>query len=195
LHAAGRVSEALVAYNDALKIAPNANTYSNIAKIHYDSRRYDEARQAYEQSARIQPKVALTHRNLGDTLRKLGLAARARAAYETAITLAGGLLQVNPSNLDALSLQAICHAKIGHREEAIQLALKVLANDRLNPTMRYRSGVALVLSEERDRGVIEVVRAIDDGFSRSEAAADDDLSAVASDPRLRAALSGERTAP
>jgi serine/threonine protein kinase/predicted TPR repeat methyltransferase len=188
LHAAGRVSEALEAYQKALSIAPNANTYANIGKIHYDSGRYEEARQAYEQSLAIQPREAVTHRNLGDTLRKLGQGARARHAYETAIQLAAAALEVNPSDLAALSLQAVCHAKLGQHDDAVLLASKVLAHDRLALTVRYRAGVALVLSGRQDQGVAQVVRAIDEGFSRSEASMDDDLSAVAEDPRLRAAL-------
>jgi serine/threonine protein kinase/lipoprotein NlpI len=186
--AGGRIPEALGAYNKALSIAPNANTYSNIAKIHYDSGRYDEARKAYEESVRIQPKIAATRRNLGDTLARIGEVARSRASYETAIQLANADLQVDPSDHVALSLQAICYAKLGRRAEALQLANKVLANPKVPATSRYRYGVALVLANERDHGIEQVVRAIQDGFSKNEVKLDPDLEAVRSDARLQAAL-------
>jgi tetratricopeptide (TPR) repeat protein len=190
LHAAGRIPEALEAYQRALAIAPSANTYSNVAKIHFDQGRFDAAREAYEESARIQPKEPLTHRNLGDTYIKLGQPGRARTAFETAIALANAALEVNRSDLSALSLQAICHAKLGHRAEALKLASVVLANEGVSPIVRYRSAVAVVLAGDRERGVDELVRAISDGYSRSEAATDDDLESVAADPRVRAVLQG-----
>ena len=190
LHAAGRVSEALDAYQKALSIAPSANTYSNIAKLHFDNGRYDEARTAYEESVRLRPKEPLTHRNLGDTLSKLKQTTRARGAYETAIALAESLLAVNPFNLDALSLQAVCHAKLGNGDAAVQLASKVLATERLPPVWRYRTGVALVLAGEQEQGVTEIVRAVTEGYSKTEVRADEDLARV-DDPRLRAVLDGE----
>jgi serine/threonine-protein kinase len=188
LQAGGRNPEALDAYNKALSIAPTANTYGNIAKMHYDSGRFDEARKAYEQSVRIQPKVAATHRNLGDTLMRMGEASRARKSYETAIALANADLQVNPSDHVALSLQAICYAKLGRRGEAVQLASKVIAGPQVPATSRYRCGVALVLVNERDRGVEQLVRAIQDGYSKSEVRLDPDVDAVRSDARLQSAL-------
>ena len=189
LQAAGRVDEALEVYQRALQIAPSANTYSNMGKLHYDKGQYQQALEAYEQSARIQPKAALTHRNLGDTLTKLRQTARARSAYETAIALAAVSLKVNPSDTEALSIQAICHAKLGHRDAAIELATKVVANG-LSPITRYRAGVALVLAGDVSAGVDQVVRAIENGFSRTEAARDEDLQTVAADPRIVAAVQG-----
>jgi Flp pilus assembly protein TadD len=137
---------------------------------------------------RIQPKVAATHRNLGDTLMRMGEASRARKSYETAIALANADLQVNPSDHVALSLQAICYAKLGRRGEAVQLASKVIAGPQVPATSRYRCGVALVLVNERDRGVEQLVRAIQDGYSKSEVRLDPDVDAVRSDARLQSAL-------
>jgi serine/threonine-protein kinase len=191
-HAAGQIAEAFVAYEKALAIAPNANTYSNVATIHYDSGRYDQARRAYEESLRIQPKAPVTQRNLGDTLRKLGLEARARASYQAAIELSGEQLRVNPTNMDAISLQALCFAKLGNREEAIQLADRVGGASPLAATARYRAGVALILARERERGIAEVVRAIGEGYSRSVAERDDDLASVMAHPALAAALQAAR---
>jgi eukaryotic-like serine/threonine-protein kinase len=187
-HAADQIPEALQAYEKALAIAPNANTYSNLATLHYDQGRYEDARRAYEESLRIQPKAPVTQRNLGDTLRKLGREAGARAAYEVAIALSEEQLGVNPSNRDALSLQALCFAKLGHREEAIRLADRVVTSSPLAATPRYRAGVAFVLAGERERGIAEVVRAISDGFSRSSAQRDEDLETVIADPAVAAAL-------
>ncbi len=188
LHAAGRTSEALETYYKALSIAPHAMTHANIAKIHYDNGRYEDAAMAYEEAVRLDPRRPVTHRNLGDVFAKLGLTGRSRDAYETAIALTERELQVNASDLQSLSLQAICHAKLGHREQAVRLAANVLAADKIAATTRYRAGVTLILAGEIDRGVDAVARALADGHSRSEAALDEDLASVASDPRLKAAL-------
>jgi tetratricopeptide (TPR) repeat protein len=187
-HAADQIPEALEAYEKALAIAPNANTYSNLATLYHDQGRYDDARRAYEESLRIQPKAPVTQRNLGDALRKLGHEALARTAYEAAISLSQEQLGVNPSNRDAISLQALCFAKLGNRAEAVRLADRVLAAAPLAATPRYRAGVALILAGERERGIAEVVRAIGEGHSRSAAQRDEDLATVLADPALAAAL-------
>jgi tetratricopeptide (TPR) repeat protein len=186
-HAANQIPPALAAYEKAISIAPSANTYSNIGKLHYDTGRFDDARRAFEESIRIQPKAPVTHRNLGDTLQRLGLTGRARASYESAIALAAETLKVNPTSLGAISLQALCHAKLGNGPEARRLAAVVTSGVNVPAGDRYRAGVALVLVGD-PRGVDEVVTAIADGHSRSEAALDVDLASVRGDSRLAAAL-------
>jgi hypothetical protein len=85
-------------------------------------------------------------------------------------------------------LQAICYAKLGRRAEAVQLATKVIENAQLPIASRYRSGVALILANERERGLDQVLRAIQDGFSKTEVGVDPDLALVRSDARLQSAL-------
>jgi serine/threonine-protein kinase len=182
-HAANHIPEALAAYNSALALAPNANTYSNLGMLHYANGNYVEARHAYEESIRLRPKSAITHRNLGDTLQKLGLETRARAEYERAISLAGDALAVNPQDLESISLQALCHAKIGHRGVAAELASRVLSDPSPSAAARYRAGVAQVLAGIPS-GVTTVVQAIQAGYSKSVAAQDDDLASVRKHPDL-----------
>jgi serine/threonine-protein kinase len=186
-HAANHIPEALAAYNSALALAPNANTYSNLGMLHYANGNFADARHAYEESIRLRPKSAITRRNLGDTLRRLGLESRARAEYDRAIALAGEALEVNPADLDAISLQALCHAKLGHRNVAAELASRVLSDQSPSATARYRAGVAQVLAGVPS-GVTTVVEAIQAGYSRSVAAQDDDLVSVRNQPNLAAVL-------
>ena len=186
-HAANQLAEALAAYERALALAPSANTWSNIGLLHYAAGRYAEARRAYEASVKLQPREPVTRRNLGDTLRRLGLDARARAEYEAAIALADDQLAVNPSSLDALSLQALCHAKLGHRSDARRLAERVLAERTASPGMRYRAAVALVLIGHPD-GPGRVADAIAAGYSRAIASTDDDLASVRTHPALAGVL-------
>lgn len=131
--------------------------------------------------------LTATHRNLGDTLLKLGQTRQARAEYGQAIVLAQDVLKVNPADVDALSLQALCHAKLGRRAEAERLAERILGGPPLTATARYRTGVALVLVNN-PAGVEHVVAAINAGYSRAVAARDDDLSAVRDADPLAAVL-------
>ena len=57
---------------------------------------------AYRKAIALQGKEATTHRNLGDALWMTGDRAGARAAYETAVSLATEAVRVNPANAHAM---------------------------------------------------------------------------------------------
>jgi Flp pilus assembly protein TadD len=118
----------------------------------------------------------------------MGLTARSQEAYRTAIKLSEDNLRINPHNIDAVSLQALCYAKLGDRARARTLADQTLTTGSITANFRYRAGVALILAGDHAPGVEAVLKALTDGFSRTEAAADYDLRSVLSDTRLRAAL-------
>lgn len=185
--AAGRETEAIAAYEHALKLRPSANSYANLGMLYYSRRDFEAARAANEKAVELQPRNPIARRNLGDTLLRLSRPREARVQYERAIVLTQEQLAVNPSDLELLSLQTLCHAKLGHKDEAGRLSAQLLDKERLPPTARYRTGVALVLIGS-PTGVAQVIAAITDGYSRVVAAADDDLASVRDDAALKAVL-------
>ena len=86
-HALGDTDAALATYERATAIAPAAQVLSNIGTIHYQRGAYGQARDAYRRALELRPKSAQTHRNLGDSLARLGEVDEARRAYRTAADL------------------------------------------------------------------------------------------------------------
>ena len=77
----------------------------------YDSGKYEESLRSYQKALQRDPKSAGMHRSLGDVLQRLGRAREARAEYERSIEMASELLSVNPRDIRAISLIALCERR------------------------------------------------------------------------------------
>jgi tetratricopeptide (TPR) repeat protein len=112
-HAVGDTDAALANYEKANAITPAAQVLSNIGTIYHQRRAYRQAREAYMRAIALRPRSAQTHRNLGDTLMRMGEDADARRAYRTAAELVDDELAVNPTNALNLASSAVYLQKAG----------------------------------------------------------------------------------
>jgi serine/threonine protein kinase len=83
-----RYEEALVAYEQAIRLDPNyASAYHKKGEALYTLKRYEEALVAYEQALRLNPNYAYAYNNKGNALYNLKRYEEALAAYEQALRL------------------------------------------------------------------------------------------------------------
>ena len=88
LKGTGRVSEALVAIQKSVALAPeDAEAHSNLGITLRDLGRLEEAEASLRQALALKPDLAEAHSNLGNTLQELGRLKDAEASHRKAIAL------------------------------------------------------------------------------------------------------------
>ena len=110
---AGRVPEAIVQYEQALRIKPDlAEAHNNLGNLLMRSGRMPEAREHLEQALRIDPGLAEAHNNLGTVLVQTGEIKDAIAHYQQA-------LRIQPRYAEAHYNLGIALERAGKSEDAI----------------------------------------------------------------------------
>ena len=80
----GRNDEALAFYEKAIAISPVPQALSNMGALYHERGDFARAVDAYRRAIEQRPNAAATHRNLGDSLLRLGRGGEALAAYRRA---------------------------------------------------------------------------------------------------------------
>jgi len=179
--AMGDTSQAVINYERALRLGPDARAYTNLGTIYYEQGRFDDALRAYQEAARLEPNTPAKHRNLGDVYTKLGRKDRARQAYLRAIEISEDQLRLNPANLEARAALAVYKAKIGRCSEATRQAAAAIS-PAASGAVFYRQAVAFALCGDHARGLASLNRAFQRGYSRALADKDEDLSVLRNNP-------------
>ena len=177
-HALGHPAAALRNYNEAVRLGPIAQTYSNIGTIHYREGRFVEAAHAYQQALKLRPNSEPTYRNLGDAYRRLGQTGEATAAYRKAVELGEEALKVNPRDARTLATVALCEAKLGLRLAAEKRAAEALALRPDDSEVLYKKAAVHALNGQATPALDALKRALAHGYSARLANEDDDLSAI-----------------
>jgi serine/threonine protein kinase len=111
------LEEALAAYEQAIRIAPDRDILHNVkGKVLFDLQRFQEAIEAYSEAIRLAPQKAVFHINQGDALRQLRAYHDALAAYEQAIALR----PINAIAAKACAGRGDVHLKLGQEKEALR---------------------------------------------------------------------------
>ncbi len=182
----GDRAQAIGNYEHAVRLGPNAAAYSNLGYAYYSVRRYDEAVAAFKQALAIDPKNVLYHRNLGDAYQRLGQGEAAQAAYRDAIALGERLLQVNPRDVDMISLVAVCEAKVRRGPSAERHAAEAVALSPASRISLQRSAEVHALLGQADAAVKDLAAAIEHGYGRSQARDNDEFESLRRLPAFQA---------
>jgi tetratricopeptide (TPR) repeat protein len=109
----GRTDEAIVQYEEALRINPDyANDRYNLGSAFLEAGRVDEAIAQYREAVRVAPKLAEAHFQIGNALVHQGRMQEAVAEYGEALT-------INPDYADAHGNLGIAMIKEGRTDEGI----------------------------------------------------------------------------
>ena len=109
----GRISEALVAVQKSVALAPeDAEAHYNLGNTLQELGRLEEAEASYRQAISLKPDYAEAHSNLGNTLRDLSRPEEAKASYRQAISL-------KPDLVEAHSNLGVTLKELGRLEEAV----------------------------------------------------------------------------
>jgi serine/threonine-protein kinase len=191
----GHVDAAIGYYEHATRVGPSAAGWSNLGLLLYESGRIRESLEPFLKAVSLDANSPSLRRNAGDAYARLGDRARAQEMYEAAIALATQQLNANRRDFQAISLIAVCEAKLGRVDAAVRHAAEavVLAPD--NRDVLYRHAVVLALVDRPDAAVAALERAMNRGVEPRMANADDDLASLRRLPAFQKLVTSQQAAP
>jgi serine/threonine-protein kinase len=183
-HSMGALDQAVSNYQEAIQRGYSWVAHSNLGTIYYRRGRFAEAAEQYEKALELNPNRHVYHRNLGDAYQRLGRSQDARASYLRAKELGLKMLSVNPNEAPVMSFLGLCEAKLGNTAEALHLVTEAARLAPREADVLYDRAVVHALSGDVENAIAFLRVAIDEGYSRSEASVDDDLSSLRGSPEF-----------
>ncbi|MBZ5578362.1 MAG: protein kinase [Acidobacteriia bacterium] len=180
-----RRDDAISAFQQSLRAAPNELAYLNLGNLSFEDRDYRKALDYYDKARDANPRSHETFRNIGDCYDVLGNRSRMVESYSRAAELLAGQLQANPRRGSDWMTLAFYEAKAGRRERAeadIRAAEERGATDVPSQFLKAQTAAVLGRKEEALRLVLAC---LDRGLSTIEVEFALDLKAVRADPRYR----------
>ena len=133
----GRVSESLIAKQNAVQLSPqDAVAHNNLGNALIELGRLDEAEASYRQAIALKPDFAEAHNNLGNTLQELGRLDEALASYTQAIAL-------KPDYAEAHSNLGVMLQGLGRLDEAEASYTQAIALKPDYAEAHYNLGITL----------------------------------------------------
>lgn len=173
--ALGDTDRALKYYEEANAREPIAQVYSNIGSLHHQRGEYAEAVDAYQKAIALRPSSHTTYRNLGDAYGRLGRDADAATEYRRAIELVQAELRVDPNDARNLASLAVYLEKSGNDAAARARIAQALMLSPVDVQVLYRAAIVHALGGRPRESLQALRQAIERGYARAVAQADEDL--------------------
>jgi tetratricopeptide (TPR) repeat protein/tRNA A-37 threonylcarbamoyl transferase component Bud32 len=187
-HEMGDDERALENYRRALQLGPDSKAYTNVGSIELARGRSEEARAAFAEAVKLEPRNPLAHRNLGDAYARTGDRERSAESYRTAVALCEDQLRVTPTDARMLGRLAVYEAKLGRRTSADHHVSDALALSPADGDVIYRKVVVDALAGRTDEALTSLREALARGYSAPQAKTDQDLASLRGRPEFAAAL-------
>src|SRR2546428_450835 len=185
----GRYAEAIKVLERSIAIRPMDYGYTNLGNAYFFLRQYEQAARAYEQAVKLTEKDPLLWRNLGDGYYwTQGKRAQAAGAYRQGIALAKEELRVNPQDLYAFGVLAICHAMLGEKKPALESLRRGSLLSPGDPFLRFQAALVHNQFGESDQAIQWLKKALAAGYSPSRIRDTPNFDALRADPRFQELL-------
>jgi tetratricopeptide (TPR) repeat protein len=178
----GRYEDAAAMHRRAIEIHPNGVSYTNLGTAYFYLEQYEQSIAAYNAAVELDPREEVLFRNLGDAYLRVGKKREAEAQFERAVELLNEHLSVNPEDARMLADLAICQAKLGIKEEALENIGRATALEPRNTTLMYEQAVVHALTGHAEEAIEHLSRALAYGYSHAEAERDPDLDVIRDKP-------------
>jgi len=190
-----RWADAGKAFEKSLAVKPTAFGYANLGTVRFFEGNYAEAAKQCEAATRLQPANPINWGNLGDSLWQLtGERVRARAAFETAVSLAGRQLAINPDNPKLRKLYALYLAKLGRSEAAVAEVRRAQAQAPNDGSVHFYAARVYAVLGDIDAVFGTLRKSLSLGYSVREIAQEPDFKVLKKDPRYREISGDGKTA-
>jgi serine/threonine-protein kinase len=191
-----RFEDAIAAYNRSISIRPEASAYSNLGTLHYFLGHWSEAAMMFEKAVALRPTLPRFWGNLGDAYRwSPGREAEASAAYDRAIELMRGELEVNPKSAQSLGWLAEWMARRGDTPGAVQTLRRALKLAPGDVNGMARAVNVFHLAGDRAEALRWIETALVAGYGLAEFERDPDLRTLREDVAYARVVQAFTTAP
>jgi serine/threonine-protein kinase len=179
----GRFEEAIAEFHRSIEIRPDASAFSNLGTVHYFLGRPEAAAAMLEKAVALRPADPRLWGNLGDAYRwSPGQGERAEAAFEKAIELMHGQLQLNPNNAESLGWLAEWMAKRGDSTDAVRTVRRALKLAPEDVNTMARAINVFHLAKDRAEALKWLAAALRLGYGLEEFERDPELASLRSEP-------------
>jgi serine/threonine-protein kinase len=188
----GRCEEAAAQSQRSLEIEPTSAGYTNLGAARYCQGRYAEAVAAFAKAAELEPKDYRHWGNLGDAYANVpGQGERARDAWRRCLDLARGELALNAGDPLARSRLALCEARLGHTQAALDGISKALRSGAKDPAVMLRSAMVYQIGGERRKALAALKAALELGESKETIRHEPAFAGLRRDPQCSEIISEE----
>lgn len=182
-----RFDQAKLHYEEALKLAPNADAFAGLGSVNYWQEDFINAAEAYKKSIELLPENAQFYGNLGDALRMIdGRKSEANQAYETAIAKLKKVTSFDPESAETPLLMADWLSKIGgHEKEARQYFAEAVEREPEWDEVQITGVLIYHLLGQRQQAIQCFRKALASGVSSDEILSLPDLKELRSDQEIK----------
>ena len=187
----GEVPQAIGYYEHAARVSANATAFSNLGMIYFTAGRFNESIEAFQKAIERDPSSPALRRNAGDAYARIGAARDASQMYGAAIELSKKMIAVNAGDAAAISLLALCEAKLGRFPEAVGHAAQAVVLRPDDRDVLYKQAAVHALAGDAPAAVAMLRRAIDRGYERRLIREDEDFKLLRTNSEFRQLTAGQ----
>jgi tetratricopeptide (TPR) repeat protein len=185
----GQYPPAVEAFKQSIALRPTAVAYGNLGAVYFYMRQYADSADNLQQALRIDPRNWENWGNLGDTLFQIpARRAEALSAYQKAIELAKGRLEVNPQDASVLAFTADYYAMLDQESEAREQMRRALEIAPADADVLFRAAVLYNHFGDVQKTLDFLTKSVAVGGSRTEIRDTPDFDRLKDNERYRALL-------
>lgn len=182
----GQYSQAIETFKRSLSIRPSAYAYSNVGTAYFYMHRFDDAAINYEQSLKLDEGDFDVWWNLAEAYYwSPAKKPQAEHAYRQCISLGTPRLDVDPRDVDAMGVLAVCHAMVNDRKGALDLLQRAYALGPPDAELSFKAAIVYTQLHDEDRAVQRLGEAIAAGYSAKLASDTPIFDQLRSNPRVQ----------
>jgi tetratricopeptide (TPR) repeat protein len=165
-------------------LSENSRGYFNLGLIYVAKKESGAAAEAFSRSLEMNPNNYRAQMFYASALEELGDETGAKKANSKALEIIRGLVEINPNNPYQLSNGATILASLGEKTEAIDWAERARSVNQSDVKAQFNIGVTYLTVGQTEKGIEELVAALDMGYPRELFVVSDVPEAIFEDPRI-----------
>jgi tetratricopeptide (TPR) repeat protein len=183
----GRQEEAEAEFKAATRLNPGLfEAYYFFGRACFQHGQLERAADLFEHACRVRADHEARY-FAAQTYTALGKSAQAGESYRLALALLEKHVELNPDDANAATMAAVCHSRLGHRNEGLAWAERALAIDRTDGRIQYNAACLFALAGELDRAIDCLESAAQAGFAHPHWVENDpDLDSLRDNARFKA---------
>ena len=182
----GEYLKAIDTFIHSIALQPTAYAYSNIGTSYFYLHQFDEAAANYEQALKLGGDDFELWWNLGEAYHwSDAKKSQAEHAFQQCVSLGTPRLSVDPRDVEAMSVLAVCHSMLKEHSDAFEL---ILSAEKLGPKdaeLSFKEALVYTQLRDTEQAVAHLRDALDAGYPVKLARDTPMFDQIRSDPRVQ----------